>query len=523
VGLEDALRLYLESKEIVMRYWKSPYWSKVLTAAAFAPLLAGALIVAVVAASLPNSGLVPGEGAKGQAVGAAKLFSQGFREAAKAVQPAVVMIKSEPTIAIKSDGQAPWGGENPFGGPSRGMPDMRRFFKEMPQMPKGPPSGMGSGLVVDAAGVILTNNHVVRGGGEIAVRLHDGREFKATKIIGDPKTDLAVLRIEGADRLQAAKLGDSDRVEVGDWVLALGHPFGLEGTVTAGIVSAKGRGIGMAEREDYIQTDAAINPGNSGGPLVNLDGEVIGINTAISSSSGGNEGVGFAIPINLAKWVSQQLTKDGTVHRARLGVVIQPLSDELAKQFGLKAREGVLVAEVMPESPGAKAGLKPGDVIVEFAGKAVSTPQELQAVVEQARVGHEQTMSIVRAGKRTTLKANPAELPGDGKAAGGSQGNDGGQASRLEKLGMEVQTLTAEVAKQLEIKADHGVVVTAVQPGSPAERAGLAAGAVILEANRKPVKTVEDLTKALDEKSLAKGVLLLVRTAEGSRFVVIRG
>jgi serine protease Do len=299
--------------------------------------------------------------------------------------------------------------------------------------------------------------------------------------------------------------------------LALGHPFGLEGTVTAGIVSAKGRGIGMAEREDFIQTDAAINPGNSGGPLVNLDGEVIGINTAISSRSGGNEGIGFAIPINLAKWVSGQLSKDGTVHRARLGVMVQPLGYELAKQFGLKAREGVLAAEVTPDSPAVKAGLKPGDVIVEFAGKAVSTPQELQAAVEQAPTGREQTMSIVRDGNRTTLKVNPAEL------AVGEQGNDNGQASRLEKLGMEVQNLTAELAKQLDIKADHGVVVTGVQPGSPAERAGLSTGAVILEAGRKPVTTVEDLTKALDEKSLAKGVLLLVRTAEASRFVVIRG
>jgi serine protease Do len=459
-------------------------------------------------------------------------LSQAFREAIKAVQPAVVMIKSEPAMPVKLEGNAPGDdeqsmekgfGEQPFGGPFRGMPDLRKFFKEMPQTPKHGHGGMGSGLIIDTSGMILTNNHVVSGGGDITVRLHDGREFKAAKVMTDPKTDLAILRIEGAGNLTAAKLGDSDKIEVGDWVLALGHPFGLEGTVTSGIVSAKGRGIGITEREDFIQTDAAINPGNSGGPLVNLDGEVIGINTAISSSSGGNEGVGFAIPVNLAKWVAGQLSHGGTVHRARLGIMIQPLNDELAKQFGLKAREGVLVGGVTPNSPAANVGLKAGDVIVAFGGKAVSTPQELQIVVEQVPIGREQTVAVIRDGKRMELKVNPTETPNDGKAAGEQQGKNPEQASRLEKLGMEVQSLTPELAKRLETKAEQGVVVTDVQSGSPADRAGLVAGAVIVEANRKPVKTVEDLTNALDEKSIAKGVLLLVRTAEGSRFIVIRG
>ena len=230
--------------------------------------------------------------------------------------------------------------EERFGEQFRGMPDLRQFFKDSPRMPKHGQSGMGSGLVIDASGVILTNSHVVADGRKITVRLHDGREFKASKVVTDPKADLAVLQIEGAGHLTAAKLGDSDSVEVGDWVLALGNPFGLEGTVTAGIVSAKGRGVGINERENFIQTDAAINPGNSGGPLVNIDGEVIGINTAISSNSGGNEGIGFAIPINLAKWVAQQLSDGGTVHRARLGVMVQPLTYELAQQFGLQSAAG---------------------------------------------------------------------------------------------------------------------------------------------------------------------------------------
>ena len=374
-------------------------------------------------------------------------------------------------------------------------------------------------MIIDASGVILTNAHVVRDGNEITVRLHDGREYKATKVHTDLKADLAVLRIEGADHLTAAKLGNSDNAEVGDWVLALGNPFGLEGTVTAGIVSAKGRGIGLSERESYIQTDAAINPGNSGGPLVNLDGEVIGINTAISSSSGGNEGVGFAIPINLAKWVAKQLADGETVHRARLGVIIQPMSHELAQQFGVKTHEGVLVAGVSPDSPAAKVGFKAGDVIVEFAGKAVATPQELQGLVEQSPIGKEQSVVVLRDHKRVDLKVSPTEMTGDVAASRDNPAH----GSKLEKLGMEAQNLTPDLAARLQIKADQGVVVTEVQAGSTAGRAGLASGMVIVEANRHAVKRVEDLSKAMDDKSLAKGVLLLVRTEQGSRFLVIRG
>ena len=397
-------------------------------------------------------------------------------------------------------------------GPFGNMPELRKFFKNMPRAPHHGQGGLGSGLIIDASGVILTNAHVVRDGREITVRLHDGREYKATKVHTDPKADLAVLRIEGAENLTAAKLGNSDKAEVGDWVLALGNPFGLEGTVTAGIVSAKGRGIGLNERESFIQTDAAINPGNSGGPLVNLDGEVIGINTAISSNSGGNEGVGFAIPINLAKWVAKQLTDGETVHRARLGVMIQPLTHELAQQFGVKTHEGVLVAGVSPDSPAAKVGFKAGDVIVEFAGKAVASPQELQGLVEQSPIGKEQTVIVLREHKRVELKVSPTELAGDS----GSSRDDVSHGSKLEKLGMEVQNLTPDLAAKLQIKAEQGVVVTDVQAGSAAERAGLASGAVIVEANRKTVKNVEDLSKAMDEKSLAKGVLLLVRTAKAA-------
>jgi serine protease Do len=503
-------------------------WKKIAFAAMAAPLLA--LVVA--AGSRASPAKVPVGTHSTPAADAAKALSQAFHEAASAVQPAVVMIRSEPAMPVKFEGKRPGGeepsadppfGARPFRGPPGGMPDLGDFFKELPRRPRHGQSGMGSGFIIDPSGVILTNNHVVSGGGQLTVRLHDGQEFKVTKVTTDPKTDLAVVWINGAKGLPTAKLGDSDKLQVGDWVLALGHPFGLEGTVTSGIVSAKGRGIGIAERENFVQTDAAINPGNSGGPLVNVDGEVIGINTAISSSSGGSEGVGFAIPINLAKWVAGQLSHGGTVHRARLGVMIQPLSDELAKQFGLKARAGVLVGDVTANSPAAKAGLRAGDVIVTFGDKAVSTPQELQVVVEQTPIGQEQTIGVIRDGKRLGLKVNPSEAPHGDNAAGGPQGDRSQQPSRLEKLGIEAQNLTPELAKQLQTKVEQGVVVTDVQAGSPAERAGLTPGAVIVEAGRKPVRTVDDLAEVLDEKGISHGVLLLVQTAQGNRFVVIRG
>ncbi len=496
---------------------KSDLWRRQPFRAAVVPVVCGLVLVA----SLASIGAVMPNASKNPAAAPARALSQSFREAVKAVQPAVVMIKSETAMPVKMEGREPGeddspGQLDPFGN----MPELRKFFKNMPRTPHHGEGGLGSGLIIDPSGVILTNAHVVRDGREITVRLHDGREYKATKVHIDPKADLAVLRIEGADNLTAARLGNSDEAEVGDWVLALGNPFGLEGTVTAGNISAKGRGIGINERENFIQTDAAINPGNSGGPLVNLDGEVIGINTAISSNSGGNEGVGFAIPINLAKWVAKQLTDGETVHRARLGVMIQPVTQELAQQFGVKTHEGVLVAGVSPDSPAAKVGFKAGDVIVEFAGKTVASPQELQGLVEQSPVGKEQTVVVVRQGKRVELKVSPTEVTADAVASGDHSPPHGWT---LEKLGVEAQNLTPDLAAKLQIHAEHGVVVTDVQAGSAAERAGLASGAVIVEANRTAVKNVDDLSRALDAKSLARGVLLLVRTTEGSRFLVIRG
>jgi len=501
-----------------MKYWKS---MKTWAALAVVPLV----LAVAAAATLPTDAPKTDRSA---AASYAKNLSQAFRDAAQDVQDSVVLIKADPVMPVQWNdrgrmpkGEAP---ENPFEGtPFGNIPELRRFFEDMPQMPQSPHggrSGIGSGVIIDAGGVILTNNHVVEGRNDITVRLHDGREFKATGVQTDPNTDLAILRIEGAKDLKPARLGDSDLLEVGDWVLALGHPFGLEGTLTSGIVSAKGRGIGMPARATFIQTDAAINPGNSGGPLINLDGEVVGINTAISSSNGGNQGVGFAIPVNLAKWVSGELMKDGVVQRAQLGVMIQPMTHELAAQFGLKAPEGVAVSDVMDNTPAAKAGLKAGDVILEYGGQKVSTPRELQEIVERSEIGAKHEVKIWRDGKQQTLHAVPRES-NDQPAQSGETRLERSNPSRLENLGLEVETLTPEIAEQLNVNADHGVVISDVLSGSPADRAGLESGMVIVEAGRSPVKSVADLKKAVEEAKDGS-VLLLVRSEQGSRFVVLK-
>jgi serine protease Do len=313
-------------------------------------------------------------------------------------------------------------------------------------------------------------------------------------------------------------------VSVGDWVLALGQPFGLEDTVTAGIISAKHRGIGITSRESFLQTDAAINPGNSGGPLVNLDGEVVGINTAISSRTGGNEGIGFAVPINLAKWVGDQLAHGGAVHRAYLGVGIQPVTANLAEQFKVKPREGVAVTDVFPNTPAAKAGLQSGDVIVEYAGVAISSPSELQLIVERSELGRPHTLVIVRDGKRMNLQFTPEALPSEFGAAAGSNGNSPSkpESTEVDKLGMEVSSLDATVAEQLGMQGIEGVVITNVQSGSPADRAGLASGMVITQVNRHAVKSLDEFTAAVKKAESSDGLLLLVRSQEGSRFVVVK-
>ncbi len=464
----------------------------------------------------------------------AKAMSRAFHAAAEQVLPAVVTITSKPKMtrvkAVKPDDNEDGMEEIPFGfngspfGDMLKDPNLRKFFKQFPNGPNLPHgvASSGSGVIVDPSGIILTNNHVVDGGGDITVRLSDGREFKAAEIKTDPKTDVAIVYVHAGSPLPAARLGRSSEVEVGDWVLALGQPFGLEGTVTAGIVSATGRGIGITDREDFIQTDAAINPGNSGGPLVDLDGEVIGINTAISSNSGGYQGVGFAVPIDLAKWVGGQLEQNGAVHRAYLGVLIQPVTQEVAEQFKVKVHSGVIVREVRDDTPAAKAGVQPGDVILSFAGHAVTTGQDLQHYVEISPIGSSQPLVLLRDGKRLTIQVVSKELPSDATASEKpALHGESGQAG-FEKLGIQVEPLTSSLAEQLGVKADFGLVITDVRAGSPAASAGLEKGMVITHVGRKPVKSLAELRKELDAHPLSDGLVLNVRTEEGSRMVMIR-
>jgi len=477
----------------------------------------------------------PASTSESGAVGYAKSLSKAFREAAEKVLPSVVLVESHPAVVSQPQrGEREMAPdeddlfEGPFGDLFRNNPDMRRFFRDLPRgVPRGPGggvAGIGSGVIIDSSGVILTNNHVVDGAGKVTVRLMDGREFDAADIKRDPKSNLAIIRIKGADNLRAAKLGDSDKMAVGDWVLALGDMFQLEGTVTAGIISAKGRPLGPGTRTDFLQTDAAINPGSSGGPLINLDAEVIGINTAIHTRTGANDGVGFAIPSNLAKWVANALTTTGAVKRAYLGVMIQPLTQQLADQFGVKVRQGILVGDVQPKSPAAEAGIKAGDLILKLDGKPVGDVQQLVGMVDRSPVNGKVSVEILRDGKRMQIPVTLHEQPADYGLASRGFGGRGGKSepAKVDKLGIQVDTLTKDVAEQLGLKAGEGVVITEVAPGSLAERSGLTTGMVVTQVNRKPVKSAEEFQKALDAQPLSKGVLLLVRTAEGARFVAIR-
>ena len=309
---------------------------------------------------------------------------------------------------------------------------------------------------------------------------------------------------------------------MGDWVLALGGPFGLEGTVTAGIIRARGRPMG-GTRTSFLQTDAAINPGNSGGPLVNLDGEIVGINRAIASSNGGNQGVGFAVASNTAKWASQQLMATGTVKRAFLGVHIQELEPDLAKQLGIRTCRVSSISDVPSGTPAAAAGIRTGDVVVEFAGKPTGNVQELTQAVDQSPVGEKEPITLVRNGKRLTLQVTTGEQPADYGLASSRSMMPGKNGSWVDKkLGIEVSNLTANVAEKLGVKAGEGVLITEVRNGSPAQMVGLASGLVIVQVGQKPVKSVEEFRAAMEKQSLAKGVMLLVRSGEGTRFVVIR-
>ncbi len=414
------------------------------------------------------------------------------------------------------------------GGPPGGDMDemLRRFFgdqfpgQRMPrrglEMPRQ--EGIGSGVIVSKDGYILTNNHVVDGADEVKVALQDGREFTAKVIGRDPKTDIAVIKIDGSS-LPAVPMADSDKVEVGDVVLAIGNPFGIGETVTSGIVSATGRGAAIGlDYEDFIQTDAAINPGNSGGALVDSEGRLIGINTAILSRSGGNQGIGFAIPVNLARDVMTELVKDGHVTRGYLGVMIQDVNPSLAKEFKLKDNKGALVSDVTPHSPAEKAGFQSGDLILEFNGKKVTDGRHLKLEVARVQPGTTVPVKILRDGSPKTLEVKVKELPGSEQLAK----NDNSHSEDTGTLnGVGVTDMDSGARQQFNLPANvKGVVVTEVDPNSAAAEAGLRPGDVIQEINRKPVQNAEEAVK-LTENATDKTTLLRVWRNGGSRFVVV--
>jgi len=367
--------------------------------------------------------------------------------------------------------------------------------------------------VISADGYILTNNHVVHEATEIKVKLADGKEYDAKVVGRDLKTDLALLKAEGASGLHALQLGDSDSLKVGNWVVAIGSPFGLEQTVTAGIVSAKGRVIGSGPYDNFIQTDASINPGNSGGPLLNTKGEVIGINTAIFSQSGGNVGIGFAIPVNMAKEIVPQLKDKGRVTRGWLGVGIQKITPELSKSFGLKDEKGALVAQVVKGGPADKGGIETGDVIVEFDGNKVSDSNELPRMVAPLSVGKTVTVKVLRGGNVVDREVKIGQLE--------EQKEEVASDTTRKPLGMTVQNITPEIAKGLGLKSETGVVVASVVPGTPAANADIRSGDVIQQVNKKPVKDVEDFKQKIENTKDQETILLLIQRGENTLFAAL--
>jgi serine protease Do len=426
---------------------------------------------------------------------------------AEAAQPAVVnvRVKSERTrVSGRGD---------------EGIPEQfRRFlppgFRDrMPDNSRGQRSGLGSGFIVDPSGYVVTNQHVVDGAQTIEVTFSDGRTLTGKVVGSDPETDLALIKVE-ASGLPTLPLGRSSELKVGEPVMAIGNPFGLDHTVTVGIISGTGRVIGAGRYDDFLQTDAAINPGNSGGPLINTRGQVIGINSAIVSQGGGFQGVGFAIPMDLAQPIVKQLRAEGRVSRGWLGVSIQPITPDLARSFGLTAREGALVASVAEGSPAEQAGVKPGDVIVRYDGKAVASPRALSTLVASTASGRAVEIGVIRDGKTQPLRVTIAPLKEDRRASAAAPA---GGSDRT--LGVEVEALTPERAQSLGV-GGKGVVVTDVRPGSPAADAGLAEGDIIREVNRVPVDSA-----AAVHQGIARGqkqVLLRVEREGAARFVVIQ-
>ncbi len=511
-----------------------------LRAAALATALSPVFVPGLLAGPLGlTAGLLP---AVIPAIAHARGTPDGFADLAATLAPAVVNISSQQTIQAKAD--RPVGPDVPQFPP--GSP-FEQFFKDFMQRHGGSGGGgggdnggdddqgdqprhgtaLGSGFIIDPAGYIVTNNHVIDGADEITVTLHDGTSLKAKLIGHDERTDVALLKVESDKPLPAVPFGDSDNARVGDWVLAIGNPFGLGGSVTAGIVSARGRDIRQGPYDDFIQTDAAINRGNSGGPLFNMDGQVIGINTAIYSPSGGSIGIGFSIPSNMAKQVVAQLKDFGRTKRGWLGVQIQQVTPDIADGVGLHPARGALVASVTDSGPAAKANIHGGDVILKFNNQDVKEMRTLPRIVAETPIGEQVPVDVWRDGKDVVVQASIAELPDDVQQASATPPPAAPKpppnaAIVVSGLGMKVSPITDDLRTKYSIGADQkGVVVTDVTNNGPAAGRGVKPGDIVVEVQQEPVASPADVNERVDKyrKMSRKTVLMLVQNSDGLRWV----
>jgi len=434
------------------------------------------------------------------------ITNETFSKLSEKLRPAVVnisttmMVRGQPSLKGRP---SPFGEQDPF----------REFWEKFfgGQLPQEyETKSLGSGVIINKQGYIVTNNHVVENAKEITVTLYGEKDYPAEVVGRDKKIDLALIKIDAKEDLPLAPLGDSDKLKVGEWVLAIGNPFGLAETVTAGICSAKGRVIGAGPYDDFIQTDASINPGNSGGPLFNFWGEVVGINTAIVAAG---QGIGFAIPINMAKEILPQLKEKGRVTRGWLGVTVQRITSQLAKSFGLKEESGALVSQVVKGSPAERSGIKSGDVILEFNGKKIKEFGELSRVVASTPVGTVVPLKVFREGKTITLEATIAQL---------EERAEMGEAPVRKTLGFTVQNLTPEIARALGLGSDTtGVVVAQVEKGSPADAAGITRGDIIQEVDHQPIEDADDFYRAIEKGKGQESILLLIRRGDTSLYIAL--
>jgi len=463
--------------------------------------LAGSENAAVSAASSGAKAIFPASGSAP--------FS--FADLAEKMSPVVVNISTTKTFKMEGRPRSPQGNNSPFDRFYGEDDFFRRFFEEMPERELKQRS-LGSGFIISPDGYIFTNNHVVEKADKIKVKLSNGREYDATVKGRDPRTDIALIKINPEGSLPTAKIGDSDKLRVGDWVVAIGNPFGLDHTVTVGIVSAKGRVIGAGPYDNFIQTDASINPGNSGGPLINLAGEVVGINTAIVAHG---QGIGFAIPVNMAKEILDDLKAKGKVTRGWLGVSVQDITDDIAKGLKLKEQSGALVTEVFEGDPADKAGIKQGDIIKEVDGKAVRDTHELLRVVAMVPVGKKVNVKILREGALKDFQVSVAEREESKELASARKDSK-------ENYGMMVQEITPEIARRLGMSTPAGVLVTQVREGSSAEDAGIQPQDVILQINKVKINNLKDYQREIAKKTAEDRILLLIKRGRGTYYVALR-